>query len=430
MIIYFSTNILLSALLFIALYLMKSAPFRLKFRLIIFSLLSWFIPYDLIHNLFGNFQIIQFSSEILLATENLKNSVNPQLTQIKNNVSLWEISIVLSFVGLLIFIKDTIILRKKIQKQLLNANHFKTISGIKCYSLLGLDAAFVSGIKDPVILIDDKYRQHPNLNSLLQHEQQHIIHNDHIWLLLIGLMQKILWWNPIVLLLCKKARAFIESSCDQACAKEIGKTQYQQHLAQFILDENISTSTVNNTYLINNFFAKKAFNIIRIKQLSKDYTMNNKNKTTLSIYLLTLLIILTTSMQSFSMKSEEPVVRFEDIKITENQIKIVLDTHLYKYDTNDKDGGIDNFSIAANLVVDLGESFVLKYDKNDFVFKVTPTLLKDGSIFFETDSTFTVDGEKFNHKPSLQIRRHSTGHFTIGGDDGKYTYELFLTIRE
>ena len=218
---YFFINILLTILAIISLALLKTSPFRVRFRIVLIALCSWLIPYDYLYNILSYYPIINVS--LAEYNDKIRQVIVPQLPTVNHVISLGLIFTILSIFGVFIFVIDLIKLTIKLKNLKNSAIFYKNRDGINCYCATNINAAFSSGFIKPVIWFDKKYVNHPNLDSLLQHELQHIKQFDHLWLLVITFIQRIMWWNPLVIYLSKKSRALIELSCDQSCANKLGK---------------------------------------------------------------------------------------------------------------------------------------------------------------------------------------------------------------
>ncbi|MCF6299531.1 MAG: M56 family metallopeptidase [Proteobacteria bacterium] len=407
------------------------------------ALIGWLVPLDSIKEIFDLYPIVTFSSNLAEISQSIQNTIKPPDSITENTITVWMILWSLSLFGALAFIIDILSVKRKIKLQQSTARHYKTITGIDYYSVTGLGSVFSSGLLNPIIWFDEKYKIDANLSSILIHEQQHIKHFDHIHLFVITFIQRLCWWNPLVLILTKKARILIELSCDQACAKTMGKKNYQQHLARLMLEDNVSTYPT----LLNGFFSSNKLNVFRIKQLSEEFKMNKKHQYILSVFGMTFFMVLMTfltSMQSIASEAIKEDKDFQEMEISTDQIKIELQTNITIYDTNivttDKENpsnpptntiGNKNISFTTNMIVDLGKPFSIKSDQIDeFQFNATPTLLEDGSLLIETDVTFLAEGELVNKKPALVINKRATGQIIINDENGKYQYKMSITARD
>ncbi|VAW33414.1 hypothetical protein MNBD_GAMMA01-1798 [hydrothermal vent metagenome] len=435
---YFAFNIIYSFIVFMYLYSLKTAPFRVRFRIVLLAMISWLLPYDLINNFLVQDNSMVFSTTISGFNSGIRQII---VSQIDSETYLTFLNFIaaMTFIGFIWFMKDVLSLKIKLQKLSKEISLYKSINGIEIYKMNNQEI-FTTGLIKPKIVIGEKYLNSPFTDSIIKHELQHIRSNDQWWLLLITLVQRLLWWNPIVYLLAHKGRELIELSCDQACKEESTDNQYQQDLAQILVQTNQESNP-----LVSHFFGKDKFNIFRIKQLSKEFTMNTTHKTlifsTAFVPFVLMLLVITSSVSS---EETKPIggVSFDTMPIKENQAKIVLDAHLYIDDpdvvitpkepnANLKTNFNTHKSFAASVVVNLDESFSLgATELQDFKMEVLPTLFENDSLLFSTKISFSVLGEVINLDPALAIRRHDTGHIILDDENGRYKFELYITVRQ
>ncbi len=435
---YFAINIIYSLLVFIYLYLLKTAPFRIRFRFVALGLASWLLPYDLINNYLSQGNTVVFSSAITEFNGSIKQAI---VSQVKDETFLTLLNLikVMTVVGFIVFIKDILTLKTKINKESLESSFYKRIKGIDIYKVKNNESVFSVGIINPKIYISEEQLNSSFVNSIIAHEIQHIKHNDPLWLLFITFVQRLLWWNPIVYLLANKGRELLELRCDQACNERDDDNKYQQDLAELLIQ-----SHQNSNPLASNFFGKSKLNIYRIKQLSKEFTMNTKNKalifSTAVIPFIIMLLVSTTSVSSNdSVKNDG---NFDTMPINDNQAKIVLDAHLYFDAPNIAINSIDpnanlktNFnshkSFAASYIVNLDEQFSMESNEVlDFKIDILPTVFENDSLMFTTNIEFSLQNENILLTPALAIRRHDTGHIILDDGKGRYKFELFITVRQ
>jgi beta-lactamase regulating signal transducer with metallopeptidase domain len=247
---YFSINIIVSALTLFYISQFKAAPSRISFRFVFIALLSWLIPYDVINAYFASNDY----TPLLPALDEFRNSVKTSLVSQmseKTQLTLQQILLFLSGIGFMVFIKDFVLFKQYTKN--LNAKFYKKYGPTKVYFSENLDNAFCYGIVKPKVFVNATMINSPEFESILQHELQHIKQHDNIYIAVISFIQRILWWNPLQLLLTQKARAFLELSCDEKTAQSIGKKHYQKDLATLLLNKN----DTSNSSLMLSFFGKK-----------------------------------------------------------------------------------------------------------------------------------------------------------------------------
>ena len=94
---------------------------------------------------------------------------------------------------------------------------------------------FSTGVLHPEIWIGDRVRTESQVEAALNHELCHIAANDSLTLFLIVVLERLLWWNPLIWLLGRHARRQMEYACDSRCQGLIGRTKYRQSLAELFL---------------------------------------------------------------------------------------------------------------------------------------------------------------------------------------------------
>lgn len=96
-----------------------------------------------------------------------------------------------------------------------------------------------TGLWNHEIWVGDRIDCPEQLRAALTHEFCHLVEHDQIKLLIIVIIERLLWWNPLVWVLGKRARRSMEFHCDSLSMSLIGRNEYQRSLAQlFLLDSS------------------------------------------------------------------------------------------------------------------------------------------------------------------------------------------------
>ncbi|MCB1582870.1 MAG: M56 family metallopeptidase [Marinicella sp.] len=255
---------------------------KYKFTLLIIAISSWSIPFGL-----ASFQSNSaFFEQAQSVISSVKVPVSNLITQTQTSLFAWESQLfLLLMLGFIRFLIDVFQLYKQHQLYMTKgqATTFKNVFCIK-----GLNNACVSGLFKPKIWIDESLYYSDSAETIIIHEQQHINGGDNFWLLWITLFQRLFWFNPVMWLLVNQARLALELRCDAACQQQSQNKKYQAELAQILLQMNQQTSST-----INHMSHSPQSNMIRIKQLSQETTMNKIHHTFLYA---TAFIILTLSI--------------------------------------------------------------------------------------------------------------------------------------
>ena len=112
----------------------------------------------------------------------------------------------------------------------------KTLRRVCIRRLPNSSSVFSTGLLRSEVWIGDEIRKDAQLESALNHELCHIASNDQIILFTIVVVERCLWWNPLVWLLGQQARRHMEYSCDSRCQSLIGNTKYRKSLAELFLN--------------------------------------------------------------------------------------------------------------------------------------------------------------------------------------------------
>lgn len=101
--------------------------------------------------------------------------------------------------------------------------------------LPGCALAATTGLLRPVIWIGAELGDEQALRTALIHECCHAAARDQLRLKLIVLVKRLHWWNPVVVLLARRAELLLEAACDQHCVRWLGRRRYTRALAGLML---------------------------------------------------------------------------------------------------------------------------------------------------------------------------------------------------
>jgi len=321
---YLLTNITISILMLICFALLKNSPARLRFYLLLTALFSWLLPWQkvLVNLPIDSIiptQVSAYSQEfftfMLLEANGVNNlseqtSVESSATLINNTpqyitwfdgfaISLESVFILSLLIGLVLITKDIWLYKRQINHWLqkstplpnLFSKHQIQINNkeqhIPICLVEGCGPGMATGIVKPTIWLATYHYNTEHSKTIITHELNHIRQHDPLWMWLITLAQRLLWWNPIAYYLAKQAREQIELSCDERCAVELEK-EYAYRLADLVL---ASTKEQQNFNPILGIKQSNNFNIKRLKRLSRGHNMKIK-------YLVATVITLTLSVFS------------------------------------------------------------------------------------------------------------------------------------
>ena len=426
---YFAFNLIYSLIVFMYLYSLKTAPFRIRFRFVMLAMISWLIPYDLINDFLIQDNARVFSSTISTFNRGIRQVIVSQIDK-KTYLTLLNIFITVTFVGFIWFIKDLVLLKIKLLKFSKEMSLYKRIKDREIYKI-NSGEIFTTGIIKPTIYIGKKYLNTPFTDSIIKHELQHIKSNDQLWLFIITLVQRLLWWNPIVYLLAHKGRELIELSCDQACKEQSRGNQYQRDLAQILIELNQESNP-----LASHFFGKAQQNIFRIKQLSKEFTMNKKNKSLIfSTALIPFVLMLFVSTASVSSKETnirieneqgerakdevDLTIKFNAVEYKETIPSTVSTTNLFESRSNIKYGAVYDFVQGINTG---GKDRLYR-------FKATPKRVDDEKILIDFILKYTINGKEITETPSLMVLNGTRAIIALDDETNEYKFEIEVLPR-
>ena len=441
MLLYFSINVVLSLLMLTAVYLLSKAPFRQRFQLMLLALISWLLPYDMIAGALAVFETPSIIQPVLAFGESFQASVEPVLISQQATAFPWlTVLASITGVGLLWFVADLYFLKRNLNKQGQQATLYQESEGIRYYAVNGLKGAHTSGYFKPMVWFSAEYLQDEKLDSILWHERQHIRQHDQFWLLCITFIERLLWWNPVIKILSRQARQYIELSCDQACAQALGREQYQTDLASLI----ISANPQKQAALSNNVLGKKNFNIHRIQHLNQEYVMTKRN---VFIFIMAIGLFISTFATTLlaktdgSMPPPPPIPgftppppkaphapEFHEVNLQENQILLTLQLEVGENMDDDPttlDSGIHearNFKMVANL-----EEWS-EIEMGDYSVSLMPTALDDSTYqldFIVDNQEGAIDEQRF---PSIHVSKNKIASMIFGNEHNDQSLQVRLVV--
>lgn len=125
----------------------------------------------------------------------------------------------------------------------------------KIPNIIQLDTAFspfIIGFHSPVIVLPThiSYLSKNELQFILKHELEHLIHNHILIKRLIEIVTVIYWWNPIVWLLRKELLRALELQADLNVIKDLSKNECLTYLETLVrISKNISIKRNTNVSL-------------------------------------------------------------------------------------------------------------------------------------------------------------------------------------
>ena len=425
---YFSINIGLTLLIMAAVVLLSRAPFRQRFQLMLLGLMSWLMPYDLIAGALAWFEPPTLIQPMFAFGERLQTAIEPVLVHPAATTFSWStLLLAVTGLGLLWFIADLYVLTQHVRQQQAKAQLYKSAEGIRYYAVSGLKGAHTSGYFKPMVWFNADYLNDSKLDSVLFHERQHIQQHDQFWLLLITFIQRLFWWNPLVWMLSKQAREYIELSCDEACARMLGRSHYRTALAALIL----TAESHPQAALSNNVLGKKNFNINRIQCLHREYVMTKRNQFififTISIFIAafaTTLLAKTTHNDASAAVAPD----LQEIHLQDNQVFLTL---LLEVGINPDPRKVE-FEVhearQMRIVAALGEWS--EVHMSGYAVSMMPTMIDDSTYlidFIVDNKPGSIDDQRF---PSIQVSKNKVAGMTFGNENDERSLQVRLLIND
>lgn len=322
-------------------------PHRTRFYIMLTAVIAWLIPFSLITIELPN----QAMAVIPVQLNQLTVALIDTQPVLQTGYSLMTVIYILLSLGLFRFLIDLLKTKKYINNLKILSKPYLNHSNIRLTQ--GIHGAFVSGYFKPVIWIDEKFQNAETLPSVIAHEKQHIRSHDQFGLFVIVLVQRLFWFNPLSLLLCRQCKNSIELSCDEACKKQLGHKQYQSHLAQLIIGQQHKNLPLMNNQIHQN----KQFNVHRVKQLDQENIMTKSKTIQLALMGIS---ILATSIASFTtVASNDKLTQIQD-----NEVLLGINWKVTKYN----DDSSSSSELNSEIIVNNQEFKTFEFA--DFEFKV------------------------------------------------------------
>ncbi len=408
MINYLVINVMLSLSGLTINYLMN-IPHRIRFYIMMVAVIGWLTPFALM-----TIELTQQSVSMLpVQWVQLTEPMISNNTIIQSQFDFIPVLLTLMAIGLVRFVMDIILTGRHVNKLKHNSIPFQNHENI--FMAQGINGAFVSGYFKPIIWIDEQLQQTEALPSVITHEQQHIKNHDQFWLLIITLVQRLFWFNPLSLILSQKTRKGIELSCDEACKNKLGKSTYQSHLAQLIMAKHQTSHAILN----NQIHHDENFNIHRIKQLDKENTMNTLQKTKLTALITLTCMMCLYSLVTFAENESMPELQMGQVFI---ELKITVgeqDTKELSLITNDKEMAevkFDGYHLSVKpSIIKPPENSATDEESIQIINELTLHRINDD----QTQSILTT--------PTLLVLNKNWAGIKVGDDEGNK--QIHIEIR-
>jgi beta-lactamase regulating signal transducer with metallopeptidase domain len=287
-------NVALSLLALVLIKLSVTAPHRLRFFAGFTALVAWLVPWPLLPDLLPanllSFELWRIEHAVEAGSTRL-TGVIPVIVELPAMplardflvLSVLELGfIALTLVGAVLFAWKLIahqLLLRALEEQSDDGNWLWTRAGLVQVCPVRVQrevaGAFSSGLAKPRIWVHDDLTRSPQLATLLRHEVAHIQQHDNWYLLVITLVERLCWWNPLVWYLGRVTRELQELSCDELCQR--ANADYPAQLAQLMIDSARGGQHPRMLPLGANIFNNPNPNVRRIQLLQRSYPMAKKH---------------------------------------------------------------------------------------------------------------------------------------------------------
>ena len=311
---YWIIGVGLSALALLGLGVLRAAPPRTKLYLCLVAMAIWCVPWHVLPAVWAStdsvVQYVRFD-----ALQTLVSPIVAVDSSVRNLPLSWEIAVGIAAIFGLCLFAVRIVRQLKRQRDWLRSSEEIALDpeiwreldidtpDTRVRVVDGLDNALVSGYLRPTIWLGDAQHRSPRLASILRHELTHIRQRDNFVLFYVALLSDLFWWNPIVHLLARQSRRYVELSCDRECQRESGR--YRDDLSSELLSQHYRHL---NTSLVNPISRQRGFNTTRIRELAKEAVMKLHYKVTLVILSLVSAILVSNIAVGDAPKDEPKIV--------------------------------------------------------------------------------------------------------------------------
>ncbi|MDT8399776.1 MAG: M56 family metallopeptidase [Pseudomonadales bacterium] len=302
MMIWLLVNAMLGMLALLFLGLNRDTPHRLRFQVCMLALCGWLLPWQLLARLLPVTTLLPASAGSLALPAVLADIALPDLAALTQPSASLGITpalvLVAAFaVGFCLFLLTTLrhalLLRTLAASAQAHANteidvrqeysellgraatHRMHMTAIRIQSVV--PGALTTGVFKPVIWVHEDLVGDDALQAVLRHELVHIRQYDNASLCLITCIEKLLWWNPLVMLLAGEARRLLELSCDAACQREFAGYRATLNRLILMLSRTTAASGTAPQALCAGIFKDGNFNVERIRQLERKTMMKTAN---------------------------------------------------------------------------------------------------------------------------------------------------------
>lgn len=230
-------NICLSVITLTTVVLLRRAPARLGFYLLVGVLVCWCLPLTP--------WVIRIGPPTLQNLDLIPIGAGVETTPLVATPTIASLPFIwllfgAASIGLTVFAFRVIRSSQQVKPMRagatpLNPEHWAFLKTERIPETWIIDGnnAFTTGLFKPSIWVGQTCLNSTAAQPILTHEWIHAARRDNLWLFLIELIRHGLWWNPIVWVLAHEARLKLEMSCDEACEQRFDSGVYLKEITSF-----------------------------------------------------------------------------------------------------------------------------------------------------------------------------------------------------
>lgn len=326
MIIWFVTNSVLTIFALLFIYTNRTSPHRMRFLVSITAMCAWLVPWNLLGEIVPATTVYEFTQVQQAFSSKLQSMALLPAGQSFEGVNTFSVDRSVTPVLIYVLLMSSICGIAAFAMSIYQHNQFlsglsvsarpgnyllRSFSGtcsgafempnVKIFIQDKIPGAMCSGMFLPTIWIHEDLVEDCRLPAVLLHELNHVHQKDNYYLFIIAFIEKLFWWNPLVVWMGSQSRKLQELSCDEDCAESM--PEYRKVLSSLILDHIDRDCAVQNGRLSLTILKEHNFNILRIKQLEGNYAMKPKHIFNLVLTCCTAIIsvsIVTAQTSEFS----------------------------------------------------------------------------------------------------------------------------------
>ena len=272
-------SVLFNAVALIVVTLLKSAPSRLVLYVCLTGMLVIFIPWSYIGAEVESYVPNHIGiGGTVAGVSSLGEPLKFVNESIYFHVSLFLLAISIAWLALTI--TRSIYIKKAWRRQALcgeslkkyaDPSFNKMLRRVRVFRIPDSSLVFATGMWRTEIWIGDDISSESQLAAALNHELAHIAASDQFVLFLIVVLERLLWWNPLIWILGYQARRYMEYACDSHCQRLIGSTRYRKSLAELLLLQHPRPISFELT------FGNKSDTIIRLEKIEMTHSIKPKH---------------------------------------------------------------------------------------------------------------------------------------------------------